>query len=317
MRLGIDAMGGDYAPLAVVEGAVKASKLISDNTTIVLYGDKEQIETIFSEFGGVPQNVDIIATSEVIEMKDHPTQAFQAKKDSSIVVGFTDLKMGKIDAFASAGSTGAMLVGCMFVIKQIEGIIRPSIATHLPTTQTGEMLLLDVGLNIDCKPEVLQQYGLLGSIYSKAMLGVENPRVGLVNIGEESTKGNAQMKATFELMKDVTSYNFVGNVEPKTMFLGTEADVFVCDGFVGNLMLKEAEGLYSALAAVGITEENNHIMQGINYQNTGGTPVLGVNECVIVGHGCSNSKAIQNMILQTEKCVKSQFVSKIKEALKN
>ncbi|MFI3267131.1 MAG: phosphate acyltransferase PlsX [Rikenellaceae bacterium] len=317
MRLGIDAMGGDYAPRAVVEGAVEASKLVSEGTTIVLYGDKQQIETIFSEFDGVPHNVEIIATSEVIEMKDHPTQAFQVKKDSSIVVGFTDLKMGKVDAFASAGSTGAMMVGCMFVVKQIEGIIRPTIATTLPTTKKTEVLLLDVGLNIDCKPEVLQQYGLLGSIYAKAMLDIENPRVGLVNIGEESTKGNAQTKATYDLMKDVQSYNFVGNVEPKTLFLGKYADVFVCDGFVGNLMLKQAESMYTALTELGLTEEDNCLMTGINYENTGGTPVLGVNGCVIVGHGCSTKKAIKNMILQTEKCVKSQFVSKIKEALKS
>lgn len=316
MRLGIDAMGGDYAPRAVVEGAFKASTLVSKDTTIVLYGDKQEIETIFFEYGKIPQNVEIVSTSQVIEMEDHPAQAFQSKSDSSIVVGFTHLKMGKIDAFASAGSTGAMMVGCMFVVKQIEGIIRPTIATTLPTISGSEAFLLDIGLNVDCKPEVLQQYGLLGSIYSSAMLGVKNPRVGLLNIGEEATKGNVQTKAAHELMTGDSAYNFIGNVEPKSLFLGTEADVFVCDGFVGNLMLKQAESFYAALTQSGKTEEDNPLMYGINYENVGGTPVLGVNNCVIVGHGCSTSKAIQNMVLQTEKCVKSQFVEKIKDALK-
>lgn len=311
-------MGGDYAPRAIVEGVVEVSKLVSKETTIVLYGDLQSIETIFSENGGIPTNVEIIPTTSVVEMDDHPAQAFQSKTDSSIVVGFTHLKTGKLDGFASAGNTGAMMVGCMFVIKQIEGIVRPTIATFLPTVTGSQSLLLDIGLNVDCKPEVLQQYGLLGSIYSNAMLDIDSPRVGLMNIGEEATKGNTQTKAAYELMANSTaSYNFIGNVEPKSILLGSVADVFVCDGFVGNLLLKQLEGVYAAFSQTGVTETSNPLMFGINYENAGGTPVLGVNNCVIIGHGCSKSEAIKNMVLQTEKCVKSRFIEKIKDALKS
>lgn len=314
MRLGVDAMGGDYAPKAAVEGALDAAGVLPSDTTLVLFGDTAKIEEVIAAKGFTkPANIEIVHTSEVIGMDESPAQAFSSKSDSSIVVGFTHLKMGEIDAFASAGSTGAMMAGCMFVIKQIEGVIRPTIATAIPTTSGKQALLLDVGLNVDCKPEVLSQYGIIGSIYSKQMYGIENPRIGLLNIGEEESKGNTQTKAAHVLMKESGKFNFVGNVEPKTLFLGTEADVFVCDGFVGNLMLKQAESMYSAMSKYNVS---NPLMDGINYENAGGTPVLGVNSCVIIGHGCSTPKAICNMILQTEKSVKAQIAEKIKEAFK-
>lgn len=311
MRLGIDAMGGDYAPEAVVEGVVMASKLISKETTIVLFGDANKIEELLSLYGYTENNVEIVPTTEVITMSDHPAQAFSTKPNSSITVGFNHLKSGKIDGFASAGSTGAMMVGCMFVVKQIEGIIRPTIATTLPTIKGNDALLLDVGLNVDCKPEVLHQYGIIGSIYSREILSIDNPRVGLLNIGEEKSKGNAQTKAAYAIMEEVGGFNFVGNVETKSLFLGTEADVFVCDGFVGNVLLKQAECVYSAMKHYGV---DNPIMTGFNYENVGGTPVLGVNECVIIGHGCSSPLAIQNMILQTEINIKSEVTKKIRAA---
>lgn len=312
MRIGVDAMGGDYAPETVVLGAIEAAKFISPSTTIVLYGNKSLIEPIIEANGGKQTSIEVVHTSEVIAMNDHPTQAFSQKSDSSITVGFAHLKAGKIDGFASAGSTGAMMVGCMFVSKQIEGIIRPTIATTLPTKNGGRALLLDVGLNIDCKPEVLYQYGIIGSIYSKEMLGNANPRVGLVNIGEEPEKGNAQTKATNALMSGTKEFNFVGNVEPRYMFTGEVADVFVCDGFTGNILLKMAEGIYSVFE--GSVSADNNIMEGLNYENEGGTPVLGVNECVIIGHGCSSAKAITNMILNTEKNIAMDLTQKIKAA---
>lgn len=312
MRIGVDAMGGDYAPETVVLGAIEAAKFISPSTTIVLYGNKSLIEPIIEANGGKQTSIEVVHTSEVIAMNDHPTQAFSQKSDSSITVGFAHLKAGKIDGFASAGSTGAMMVGCMFVSKQIEGIIRPTIATTLPTKNGGRALLLDVGLNIDCKPEVLYQYGIIGSIYSKEMLGNANPRVGLVNIGEEPEKGNAQTKATNALMSGTKEFNFVGNVEPRYMFTGEVADVFVCDGFTGNIILKMAEGIYSVFE--GSVSADNKLMEGLNYENEGGTPVLGVNECVIIGHGCSSAKAITNMILNTEKNIAMDLTQKIKAA---
>ena len=313
MRLGVDAMGGDYAPEAVVLGAIEASEKVLPDTTLVLFGDKGRIEQLLKENNASAKNIEIVHASQVIEMSDHPTQAFSQKTDSSIVVGFTHLKMGKIDGFASAGSTGAMMVGCMHVIKQIEGVIRPTIASALPTLKNNKALLLDVGLNVDCKPEVLYQYGLIGSIYSNVVLGNSNSRVALLNIGEEKEKGNHLTKATYQLMEGTTDFNFIGNAEPKHLFTGEVADVFVCDGFVGNTILKQTEGLYSVICASS-SHVDNPFVKELNYENEGGTPVLGVNECVIIGHGCSTSKAITNMILQTEKTVKTRLVQKIKEA---
>lgn len=312
MRIGVDAMGGDFAPSAVVLGAISASKELIDDSVIVLFGNEEQIMAEFDKNGGKPNNVEIIHTSEVIEMGESPAQAFTQKQNSSIVVGFTHLKMGKIDGFASAGSTGAMMAGCMFVSKQIDGVLRPGIGTLLSTENGGKVMLLDIGLNVDCKPEVLAQYGLIGSIYCKQVLGISNPKVALLNIGEEPEKGNAQSKAAHILMSEhKDKYNFVGNVEPKYLFTGGMADVFVCDGYVGNIILKLCEGIYTV---VGDSGKKECVIDGFNYEREGGTPVLGVNNCVIIGHGCSTPLAIQNMILQVEKSVKSSLVSKIKEA---
>lgn len=314
MRIGIDIMGGDYAPKATVEGVIMASKAVGKNTTIVLFGDKSQIDAILKENDATLNNIEIVHTDEVIEMGDAPTQAYTKKLNSSIVVGFQHLKEGKIDGFASAGSTGAMMVGCMFTIKPIEGVLRPTIMTPLPSFDGRTLYLLDVGLNTDCKPEVLEQYGLIGSIYAETQ-GTENPRVALLNIGEEEEKGNALTKAAHQLMKGATKYNFVGNIEPKHLFTG-DADVLVCDGFTGNIVLKTAEGLFPFLIK---NEEmrNSSFIKGFNYEIAGGTPVLGINSTVIIGHGCSTPLAIKNMILQTERCVKADLVSKIQKAFAN
>lgn len=314
MRIGIDIMGGDYAPKATVEGVIMASKAVGKNTTIVLFGDKNLIDPILKENNAHLDNIEIIHTDEVIEMGDAPTQAYTKKQNSSIVVGFKQLKEGEIDGFASAGSTGAMMVGCMFTIKPIEGVLRPTIMTPLPSFDGRTLYLLDVGLNIDCKPEVLEQYGLIGSIYAETQ-GTENPKVALLNIGEEEEKGNVLTKAAHQLMKGATKYNFVGNIEPKHLFTG-EADVLVCDGFTGNIVLKTAEGLFPFLIK---NEEmrNSPFIKGFNYEIAGGTPVLGINSTVIIGHGCSTPLAIKNMILQTERCVKADLVSKIQKAFAN
>ena len=307
-------MGGDFAPEAAVQGAVLALEAIGPDSRIVLFGDEAKIKAVLEAEGCSAERFDIVATTEVIEMGDHPAKAFQAKADSSITVGFGYLAKGAIDGFASAGSTGAMMVGSMYAEKPIEGVIRPTISSIVPTIAGRPALLLDVGLNVDCKPEVLAQYGLIGSIYAEAVLGIGKPRVAVLNIGEEETKGNAQTKATYELLKEDGRINFVGNVEGSYIFTGQVADVIVCDGFVGNTVLKMAEGLYRINKKLG---GGNAFWDAMNYENVGGTPVLGVNAPVIIGHGISSARAIKSMILSTEQCIKADLTVKLQHAFKN
>ena len=307
-------MGGDFAPEAAVQGAVLALEAIGPDSRIVLFGDEAKIKAVLEAEGCSAERFDIVATTEVIEMGDHPAKAFQAKADSSITVGFGYLAKGAINGFASAGSTGAMRVGSMYAVKPIEGVIRPTISSIVPTIAGRPALLLDVGLNVDCKPEVLAQYGLIGSIYAEAVLGIGKPRVAVLNIGEEETKGNAQTKATYELLKEDGRINFVGNVEGSYIFTGQVADVIVCDGFVGNTVLKMAEGLYRINKELG---GGNAFWDAMNYENVGGTPVLGVNAPVIIGHGISSARAIKSMILSTEQCIKADLTVKLQHAFKN
>lgn len=311
LRIGIDAMGGDFAPSATVKGAIEALEAIADDTRIVLFGDKERIEAVLREENVSAKAFDIVHCSEVIEMQDHPAQTFAKKTDSSIVVGFNHLKEGAISGFASAGSTGAMMVGCMYTVKQIEGVIRPAISTIAPTANGKNMLFLDVGLNVDCKPEVLYQYAIIGSMYAQNVLKMPNPRVGLLNIGEEKEKGNIVTKAAHELMAAGDApFNFVGNVEGKHFFQGDVADVVVCDGFVGNILLKTAESFYEIAQQRGI---NDAFFNDMNYEVVGGTPVLGINGVVIIGHGRSSATAIKHMILQTEATAKADLVTKLRQ----
>ena len=309
-KIGVDAMGGDFAPEAVVSGAVLALNEVEKDTRIVLFGDKQRILELLEKEGVDSSNFDIVATTQAIGMNEHPTQAFSKKPDSSIVVGFGYLKNKQIDAFASSGSTGAMMVGSMYAIKQIEGVIRPTIATMIPNCKGGFNLLLDVGLNVDCKPDVLAQYGHIGSIFASSVMGIENPRVALLNIGEEREKGNLASRAANELMTESQNYNFIGNIEGNQIFTD-EADVIVCDGFVGNVVLKQTEGLFNVFKAM---EISHPFIEKMNYETVGGTPVLGINSTVVIGHGCSSPLAIKNMILQTERCLKASMVEKIKES---
>ena len=315
LKIGVDAMGGDFAPEAAVKGAVMALGAVDAESRIVLFGDRERIEAVLAAEGCPAERFDIVHTTEVIGMGDHPAKAFQAKADSSITVGFGHLAKGAVHGFASAGSTGAMMVGSMYAVKPIEGVIRPTISSAVPTVSGRPALLLDVGLNVDCRPEVLAQYGLIGAIYSEAVLGVERPRVALLNIGEEEAKGNAQTKAAHELMKADGRYDFVGNIEGSHLFSGKVADVIVCDGFVGNTALKMAEGFFRINRALGCAD--NPFWAAMNYENVGGTPVLGVNAPVVIGHGCSSPLAIKNMILTTERCVRADLSGKLRAAFGN
>lgn len=314
MRIGLDAMGGDYAPQVTVEGAYMALPQLSAETTLVLFGDRAALQAV-DTYGVLDDpRIEVVHTTEVIAMGDHPVKAFTQKSDSSIVVGFRHLSQGDIAGFASAGSTGAMMVGSMQVIGQIEGVIRPAIATAFRTVSGRDVLLLDVGLNADCKPEVLAQYGTIGSIYARETLKIDNPRVALLNIGEEPEKGNLLTKATYPLMAEKGAagvYNFVGNIEGKHLLTSDIADVIVCDGFSGNTLLKTIEGFHHILQSQGI---NAPFVEGLNYENVGGTPVLGINSTVIIGHGCSTAKAITNMILLTERAASADMVSQFKKA---
>ena len=309
MKIGLDVMGGDFAPEVTVTGAIMAYGFLRKDARLVLIGDAKAIEEICQRERFDATCFDIVDAPDIIRMSDHPAKAFSQKTRSSIHVGFELLSSCKIDAFASAGSTGAMMVGAMYTVKSIPGIIRPAIAAPSPRADGGANVLIDVGLNSDCKPDVLYQYGLLGSLYAEFVNNVPNPRVGLLNIGAEAEKGNNLTKAAYLLMDESKDYNFIGNVEGYEIFLN-KADVIVCDGFVGNVTLKTAEGFSRIVKQRGI---NDDFFEAYNADTYGGTPVLGINANVIVGHGASNSTAIKTMILLAQNVIEADLPSKIKK----
>lgn len=312
MKIGLDIMGGDYAPKAIVLGAIAAHQSLNAGEHLVLIGDTEQIKPILAEEGFNPDHFEYVHTDEVIGMGEHPTKAIVQKPNSSIAVGFNLLKEGKIDSFASAGNSGAMLVGAVFSVKTIPGIIRPCLCTILPKIKGGTGLLLDVGANADCKPDILLQFGVLGSLYAENLLQINDPKVALMNIGEEDEKGNMLSMATFPLMKDTNLFNFVGNVEGRDLF-NDKADVIVCDGFTGNVMLKLAESFYVLTIKKGLKDE---FFDRFNYEQYGGSPVLGVNAPVVIGHGISSPLDVKNMVLQSREMITTGLVEKIRMAFK-
>lgn len=311
MRIGLDAMGGDYAPKAVVEGAILAQKELSNEDTIVLFGRSTDILQILKDNGVDSSLFEIVDADEVIDMHDKPAKAFAKKPNSSMAVGFRYLKEGKIDSFASAGNTGAMLVGTMYSVGVINGIMRPCLAALVPKVDGGVTLLTDVGVNPDAKPEMLVQFAILGSVYAKTALGMENPKVGLANIGEEEEKGNAQTQAAHALMKENKSFEFFGNAEPVEIFKNN-VDVVVCDGFVGNLLMKHTEALARVFAKRGLVDE---YVARFNYEIYGGLPLLGANSIVLIGHGISNAKAIKSMIFQSKNIYETNLIGQLKETL--
>jgi len=309
MKIGIDIMGGDFAPGATVSGAILAYNELPEDVRLVLIGDKEMIVAELSKRSVDANNFDIVHAPDVIGMGEHPTKAFSQKPNSSISFGFHLLKEGKIDGFASNGNTGAMLVGSMFSVKVVSGVIRPCITSVLPKENGGVGLILDVGTNADCKPDVLYQFAVLGSLFAEHVYGIKNPKVGLLNIGEEPEKGNLVTQAAHQLMKDSKDFNFIGNVEGRDIFTD-HADVIVCDGFTGNVVLKEAEAFYTLIKKHGIS---NAYFDRFNYENYGGTPVLGINSTVMIGHGISNDIAVKNMLLLTKDVVEAKLSDKIKQ----
>lgn len=312
MKIGLDVMGGDFAPDAILEGAVDALGQLPSGDRVVLLGDGQKIREKLALMHADPDMFDIVPTTEVIEMSDHPAKAFSQKRDSSIAVGYNMLKSGLIDGFVSAGNTGAMLVGASYTVNVIPGVFRPALAALIPNINGSSSVMLDVGINPDSKPDVLLQYGLLGTVYAKYVLGIDNPSVGLLNIGIEETKGSAAVKSAFEMLRESSEISFKGNIEGHHLFTDEMTDVIVCDGFVGNVVLKMAEKFYVVLKSKGISDD---FFDRMNFEVVGGTPVLGINENVVVGHGISNRKAIMNMLLQTRDVVHADLAGKIREAL--
>jgi glycerol-3-phosphate acyltransferase PlsX len=313
MKIGFDVMGGDFAPKEAIAGAVQAYHELNSGERIVLFGDKDMVLPLIKEHGLAEDAFDYVHTSEVIGMGEHPTKAITQKRNSSIAVGFTMLAQKQIDAFVSAGNTGAMLVGAMFSVKPIEGVIRPCVTAIIPKPNGKFGLLLDAGANADCKPDVLYQFGVLGHLMAKNIMGIESPRVGLLSIGEEEEKGNLVTVSAHKIMAGSDVFNFIGNIEGRD-FIADKADVYVCEGFVGNVVLKTFESVYYVMKKRGINDE---YFDSMNYENYGGTPILGVNAPVIIGHGISNAKAFKNMIFSARDVVNSDLCGVVREAFKN
>lgn len=333
MKIIIDAFGGDYSPEEIVKGAVTSVNLI-DDIEIILTGDKEKIESIISDIGYNGDRIEIVHAPEIISNEESPTMAIRRKTESSLVKALMLLKeRDDIIGMVSAGSTGAVLAGGLFVVGRMEGVKRPALSPFLPNVKGGKTLLIDCGANVDCKPEYLQQFAIMGSIYVKAMLGIENPRVALISNGVEDHKGNDQIHKTFELLKNTKDINFVGNMEAREILSG-DYDVLVADGFTGNVAMKSAEGTIKAFTTILKNDINTHglktklgallmnktfkrINQHLNYTDVGGSPFLGLNKILIKSHGSSKAKTIYSCVLQILDIYKSNYIEKMRIGIKN
>ncbi len=333
MKIVIDAFGGDYSPEEIVKGAVTAVNLI-DEVEIILTGDKERIDSLLDEIGYRGNRIEVVHAPEVISNNESPTMAIRRKTESSLVKALTILKeRDDVIGMVSAGSTGAVLAGGLFVVGRMAGVKRPALSPFLPNVKGGKTLLIDCGANVDCKPEYLQQFAIMGSIYVKAMLGIEHPRVGLISNGVEDHKGNEQIHQTFELLKDTKDINFVGNMEARELLSG-DFDVLVADGFTGNVAMKSAEGTMNAfmtllkqqintnglgtkLGALLMKKTFKNLGQQMNYTDVGGSPFLGLNKILIKSHGSSKAKTIYSCVLQILDIYKSNYIEKMREGIKN
>ena len=328
MRIAVDAMGGDFAPKEIVRGAVEAAKKY--DCEIVLVGDEEQIRAELHGEDPAALRISIVHASEVIGMNEHPAEAVRSKKDSSVVVATRLVKDGSCDAVFSAGSTGAAVAAAQLILHRIRGVGRPSIATPMPTPD-GVTLMLDSGANVDSKPEHLVQSGVMGSLYAQYVFGIEHPRVGLLNIGEEETKGNEQVKETYQLLKVEPNIHFCGNAEGRDVPKGN-FDVVICDGFVGNVVLKFAEGLaktilrliqeeirgaglMAKLGALLLMPTLRRLGKRLDVREYGGAPLLGVNGCCVIGHGSSDAKSVASAIGVTVDYVNGKVLDQIRDAL--
>jgi len=325
VKIAIDVMGGDFAPEEIIKGALMAAET-SPDVHLILVGQTERMLPFLT--GTRPKNISLVEAAEVIGMDEHPANAVRKKKDASIVVATHLVKLGEADAVVSAGSTGAQMAAALLGLGRIKGIERPAIATVLPTVEGGK-LILDVGANLDATPGQLCQYALMGSIYAERILGIPNPRVGLLNVGSEEGKGNELTQKTFPLLREAP-INFIGNIEGRDIPYG-RADVVVCEGFVGNILLKMSEGLAGVfvqvirekitsnmirkLGALAVKPGLKEFAQMMDYAEYGGAPLLGVNGISIICHGSSKEKAIFNAIRVARECVQTQFIQQIREEL--
>ncbi|MGI4866593.1 MAG: phosphate acyltransferase [Janthinobacterium lividum] len=313
MKIALDAMGGDFAPQAAVAGAVLAAQRLAGKAQVVLIGTEAEVRPLLQQYGPDAAALELVPSTQVIGMGEHPAKAFQQKPDSSIAVGYRLLHSGEIDAFCSAGNTGAMLVGAMFTVKAVTGVMRPAIANFVPKLAGGYGILVDVGANADCKPEMLEQFGELGSLYAQYVLGIARPTVGLMSLGEEEGKGTVITQAAHQLLKVNPHVHFIGNIEGRDLF-NDKADVIVCDGYVGNVMLKMAESMYDIMVARNLNDE---FFEKVNYETIGGSPILGINDNAIIGHGVSTPLAICNMLMQGYQMAHSGIVDHIKDSFKS
>lgn len=328
MKIAIDGMGGDNAPKAVCEGVALALKEYS-NIEIYITGPEKEIQNELDKYEYPKERVKIINTTEVISPNEHPVMAIRKKKDSSIVQALNLVKSGECDAIISAGSTGAFLAGCTFIVGRIKGVERPALAPIMPG-KNGYFMVVDVGANVDCKPSYLVQFAKMGKVYYETMFDNPNTSIGLVNIGSEEEKGNELTKTTYKLLKE-ENFNFIGNVEPREIPKG-DCNVLVTDGFAGNTVLKLYEGAASTLLSM-IKEEimSSGIMSKLgavllkpvfknlkvkfDYKEVGGAPFLGVNGICIKAHGSSDGKAFKNAIRQSVNFYEKGILNKIKEQL--
>lgn len=333
MKIIIDVYGGDYSPDEIVKGAITSVNLI-DDLELILTGNEEEIRNVMSEYGYTGDRIEIVNAPEVISCNESPTMAIRRKTGSSLVAALNLLKEREdIIGMISAGSTGAVLAGGLFIVGRMDGVKRPALSPFLPNVKGGKTLLIDCGANVDCKPEYLEQFAVMGSIYVKAMLGIENPRVALISNGVEDHKGNEQIHQTFELLKNNKEINFVGNMEAREMFSG-DYDVLVCDGFTGNVAMKSAEGTMNTfmtllknevengsvktkLGALFMKKAFKNIKKQLNYTEVGGSPFLGLNKILIKSHGSSKAKTIYSCVLQVIDIYNSNYIEKMREGIKN
>jgi glycerol-3-phosphate acyltransferase PlsX len=308
MRIGIDAMGGDFAPDECIKGVIEELQYGDPSDTYIIYGEEIALKPFMSDLSH--ERIEVVYSGESIGMSEHATKAVASKKDSSINIGTAHLAAGKIDAFAGAGNTGAMMVSSLYNVKTIKDIERPALTTVLPQRSGITGVLLDVGANADVKPETLVRFAILGSVYAKAVYGIESPRVGLLNIGEEPEKGNILTKAAFPLLSTTGKIDFIGNVEGRDIF-NDVADVVVCDGFTGNIVVKTCEGFFYNLLKRGVKDE---FLDKFNFENYGGSAILGIKKPVIVGHGISKGNTFRNMIKLSKNVVDSNLISKIESS---
>lgn len=332
MKIVVDAFGGDNAPVEIVKGAITAVNILED-VEIILSGKQNEIQNVLDEYGYKGNKIEIINAESVITNDESPTSAIRTKKDSSLVVGLNRLKEDEeVVGFVSAGSTGAVLSGGTFIVGRIPGVLRPALAPCLPTINDRKTMIIDCGANVDCKPEFLRQFAIMGSAYMKAMRGIENPTIGLLNIGAEDKKGNALTHEAFELLKETPNINFVGNIEARDILSGT-VDVIVSDGFAGNVALKSTEGavhnvlsllkksikesgLFAKLGAGLLKPVFKELKSKMNQNTVGGSPFFGVNKIVVKCHGNSNAETVFSTIKQVKEIHESKFIDKLKEGLK-